>query len=276
MQILKNVEELISYRRSLPSNSNVGLVPTMGALHKGHQSLIQRSVANNSHTILSIFVNPTQFGPTEDFEKYPRTLQKDCEIAKSCGVSAVFAPEITEMYPNNDEITLHPPKNMGYIFEGFIRDGHFDGVLQIVLKLFHLIQPHFAYFGQKDAQQLLIIKRLVKDTFLPLKIIPCPTIRDTDGLALSSRNIYLSATQRQHALEIPQSLQYIKELINNGTEDTKTLIKSAKQILKNITLDYLAITDYNLQEISTIQPNNSLVLIAAKVGNTRLIDNLWL
>ncbi|CBG39420.1 pantoate--beta-alanine ligase [Helicobacter mustelae] len=273
MQILKTPKELQEYRKNL--TSNIGLVPTMGALHAGHQSLMQKSLSQNTHTIVSIFVNPTQFGPGEDFEKYPRSFDRDCALCKELGVSAIFAPKAESIYSNRDEITLNPPKNMGYVFEGFIREGHFAGVLQIILKLFHLAQPTHAYFGQKDAQQLLILQRLVADTFLPITIIPCPTLRDTDGLALSSRNVYLSSTERNHALEIPRSLEQIQKLVKNGVSDARILLESAKKILQNVQLDYLALVNYDLQEIPEILPLRSLVLIAAKVGNTRLLDNLW-
>lgn len=164
---------------------------------------------------------------------------------------------------------------MGYVFEGFIREGHFDGVLQIVLKLFNLTQAHFAYFGQKDAQQLLLIKRLAQDFFLPIQIVPCPTIRDTDGLALSSRNIYLSTQERQIALQIPKALECIKNLVQQGERDCKFLLDTAKKQLVDIQPDYFEITDFNLNMLDSIQHQNALVLIAGRVGKTRLLDNLW-
>lgn len=275
MQVLTTIQELKDFKKSLIHQDTLGLVPTMGALHKGHQSLMQKSTQQNTHTIVSIFVNPTQFGPTEDFNKYPRTLEKDCEICQKLGVSAVFAPQITEMYQKEDEITLNPPKSMGYVFEGFVRENHFNGVLQVVLKLFNLIQPHFAYFGQKDAQQLLILKRLVQDMFLPLTIIPCETIRDADGLALSSRNIYLSEEERTIALEIPKALQKMETLFKQGCNSSKELIAQAKTCISHVELDYFTITDYNLHITSTPKHNEAIALIAGKVGKTRLLDNLW-
>lgn len=179
------------------------------------------------------------------------------------------------MYQNDDEITLNPPKSMDSVLEGFIRKGHFDGVLQVVLKLFNLVRPNFAYFGQKDAQQLLILKRLVKDMFLNLEIIACPTIRDSDGLALSSRNIYLSAKEREIALEIPRSLQVIKALFMQGEDRVEVLLTEAKKELKHVLLDYFEIRDFDLKPITHAKSQQSIALIAAKVGKTRLLDNFW-
>ncbi|PAF41462.1 pantoate--beta-alanine ligase [Helicobacter sp. 11S03491-1] len=268
--------EFQDYRRQLHKDVCIGFVPTMGALHEGHLSLIKASKQNNTHTVVSIFVNPTQFGANEDFTQYPRDIQKDFKICQEAGVDVVFAPEISQMYPNNDEISINPPKNMGYIYEGFIREGHFNGVLTIVLKLIHLICPHHIYFGQKDAQQLLLIKRLVSDTFLPTKVIPCPTQRDFDGLALSSRNIYLSPQDRKEALKIPIALQNIKKAIQEGEINTSVLIELGKKELKGLEVAYLDACDYNLVQIQKIRQNASIILIAAKVGKTRLIDNLWI
>ncbi|WP_104697083.1 MULTISPECIES: pantoate--beta-alanine ligase [unclassified Helicobacter] len=275
MQILKTIEEVRKFRASLKSDDTLGLVPTMGALHQGHQSLVLESKKHNTRTLVSIFVNPTQFGINEDFDKYPRVFDKDCKICESLGVDAIFAPTISQIYQKQDEITLNPPKSMGYVLEGFIRENHFNGVLQIVLKLFNLTQPHFAYFGQKDAQQLLILKRLIQDMFLPIEIVSCPTIRDTDGLALSSRNVYLSQEERKIALEIPQALQAIQQLFNNGETSSHKLLEEAKKYIKNVMLDYLVITDLDLKNITSVKLGESLALIAGKVGNTRLLDNLW-
>lgn len=276
LEVIENIKDLKKYRNSLPKDSSIGLVPTMGALHNGHKSLITHSKNQDTHTIVSIFVNPTQFGENEDFDKYPRNLSKDIEFCEQSGVNVVFAPKANEIYHNDDEISIKPPKNMGYVYEGFIRKGHFEGVLRIVLKLLHLTCPHNAYFGQKDAQQLLIIKRLVQDTFLPTKIIPCPTQRDTDGLAMSSRNIYLSKSEREEALSIPRSLQKIAQAIQSGETKTSILIELAKMELANMDVEYLDICDHNLNPIREIQKNESIALIAAKVGKTRLLDNLWI
>lgn len=271
-RILKTIQELKEWRESI--SGSLGFVPTMGALHAGHLSLLEASKAQNSHTLLSIFVNPTQFGANEDFGKYPRTLESDIALAQ--GVDAIFAPEISQMYPSKDEITLNPPKLMGYVYEGAIREGHFAGVLQVVLKLFNLSRPTRAYFGQKDAQQLLILQKMVKDFFLPLEIVPCPIVRDTDGLALSSRNIYLSKEQRTLALAIPQTLQKIATLISQGEREVKKLYEFGMSELKDLQVDYLAFCNHSLEPIERIIPSSTLILLTCRVGNTRLLDNIWI
>lgn len=270
--ILKTTQELREWRESI--SGSLGFVPTMGALHAGHLSLLEASKAQNSHTLLSIFVNPTQFGANEDFGKYPRTLESDIALAQ--GVDAIFAPEISQMYPSKDEITLNPPKLMGYVYEGAIRGGHFAGVLQVVLKLFNLSRPTRAYFGQKDAQQLLLLQKMVKDFFLPLEIVPCPIVRDTDGLALSSRNIYLSKEQRELALTIPQTLQKIATLISQGEREVKKLYEFGMNELKDLQVDYLAFCNHSLEPLEFIIPTQTLILLTCRVGNTRLLDNLWI
>lgn len=270
--ILKTIEELKEWRKTI--NAPLGFVPTMGALHAGHLSLLKASMAQNPHTLLSIFVNPTQFGANEDFGKYPRTLQADIALAQ--GVDAIFAPESKEMYKSDDEITLNPPKLMGYVYEGAIRKGHFDGVLQVVLKLFNLTSPTRVYFGQKDAQQLLLLQKMVKDFFLPLEIVPCPIVRDEDGLALSSRNIYLSKEEREIALRIPQTLQKISHLINKGEKDVETLHAFGMKELEGMQVDYLAFCNHALEPLEQIIPTQTLILLTCKVGNTRLLDNLWI
>ena len=270
--LLKTAQELKKWRESI--TGSLGFVPTMGALHAGHLSLLQASKAQNSHTLLSIFVNPTQFGANEDFGKYPRTLESDIALAQ--GVDAIFAPEISEMYPNKDEITLNPPKSMGSVYEGAIREGHFAGVLQVVLKLFNLSSPTRAYFGKKDAQQLLILQKMCKDFFLPLEIVPCEIVRDTDGLALSSRNVYLSKEERALALSIPQTLQKIASLIAQGESDVAKLYDFGMNELKDLQVDYLAFCNHSLEPIKSIIPSQTLILLTCKVGNTRLLDNLWI
>ena len=270
--LLKTTQKLKKWREGI--TGSLGFVPTMGALHAGHLSLLQASKAQNSHTLLSIFVNPTQFGANEDFGKYPRTLESDIALAQ--GVDAIFAPEISEMYPNKDEITLNPPKSMGSVYEGAIREGHFAGVLQVVLKLFNLSSPTRAYFGKKDAQQLLILQKMCKDFLLPLEIVPCEIVRDTDGLALSSRNVYLSKEERALALSIPQTLQKIASLIAQGESDVAKLYDFGMNELKDLQVDYLAFCNHSLEPIQSIIPSQTLILLTCKVGNTRLLDNLWI
>ncbi|GAA9866824.1 pantoate--beta-alanine ligase [Helicobacter pylori] len=275
MRALETIATLREYRKSL--KESVGFVPTMGALHKGHQSLIERSLKENSHTIVSVFVNPTQFGPNEDFNAYPRPLEKDLALCEGLGVNAVFVPEMSEMYPYEAEqrLKLYAPKFLSSSLEGAVRKGHFDGVVQVVLRLFHLVNPTRAYFGKKDAQQLLIIQHLVQDLLLDIEIAPCEIVRDSDNLALSSRNVYLNATQRKQALAIPKALENIKQAIDKGEKACEKLKKLGLEILENLEVDYLEFCNYKLEPLKTIEPTNTLVLVAARVGKTRLLDNLW-
>ncbi|WP_139532759.1 pantoate--beta-alanine ligase [Helicobacter pylori] len=275
MHVLETIATLREYRKSL--KESVGFVPTMGALHKGHQSLIERSLKENSHTIVSVFVNPTQFGANEDFSAYPRPLEKDLALCERSGVSAVFLPKIDEMYPYEAEqrLKLYAPTFLSHSLEGAVRKGHFDGVVQVVLKMFHLVNPTRAYFGKKDAQQLLIIQRLVKDLLLDIEIAPCEIVRDSDHLALSSRNVYLNATQRKQALAIPKALENIKQAIDKGEKACEKLKKLGLEILKNLEVDYLEFCNHKLEPLKTIEPTNTLILVAARVGKTRLLDNLW-
>ncbi|GAA8546546.1 pantoate--beta-alanine ligase [Helicobacter pylori] len=275
MRVLETIAALREYRKSL--KESVGFVPTMGALHKGHQSLIERSLKENSHTIVSVFVNPTQFGANEDFNAYPRPLEKDLALCEGLGVSAVFTPKIGEMYPYEIEqrLKLCAPTFLSHSLEGAMREGHFDGVVQVVLRLFHLVHPTRAYFGKKDAQQLLIIQHLVKDLLLDIEITPCEIVRDSDNLALSSRNVYLNATQRKQALAIPKALENIKQAIDKGEKACEKLKKLGLEILETLEVDYLEFCNHKLEPLKTIEPANTLVLVAARVGKTRLLDNLW-
>ncbi|AZL51601.1 pantoate--beta-alanine ligase [Helicobacter pylori] len=275
MRALETIAALREYRKSL--EESVGFVPTMGALHKGHQSLIERSLKENPYTIVSVFVNPTQFGANEDFSAYPRPLEKDLALCEGLGVNAVFAPEVSEMYPYEIEqrLKLYAPKFLSSSLEGAVRKGHFDGVVQVVLRLFHLVNPTRAYFGKKDAQQLLIIQHLVKDLLLDIEIAPCEIARDSDHLALSSRNVYLNATERKQALAIPKALENIQQAIDKGEKACEKLKKLGLEILKNLEVDYLEFCNHKLEPLKTIEPTNTLILVAARVGKTRLLDNLW-
>ncbi|GAA8861258.1 pantoate--beta-alanine ligase [Helicobacter pylori] len=275
MWVLETIAALREYRKSL--KESVGFVPTMGALHKGHQSLIERSLKENPHTIVSVFVNPTQFGANEDFSAYPRPLEKDLALCEKLGVSAVFLPKIGEMYPYEAEqcLKLYAPAFLSRSLEGAMRKGHFDGVVQVVLKLFHLVHPTRAYFGKKDAQQLLIIQHLVKDLLLDIEITPCEIVRDSDNLALSSRNVYLNAIERKQALAIPKALESIKQAIDKGEKACEKLKKLGLEILETLEVDYLEFCNHKLEPLKTIEPTNTLVLVAARVGKTRLLDNLW-
>ncbi|TPH82747.1 pantoate--beta-alanine ligase [Helicobacter pylori] len=275
MRVLETIATLREYRKSL--KESVGFVPTMGALHKGHQSLIERSLKENSHTIVSVFVNPTQFGANEDFNAYPRPLEKDLALCEGLGVNAVFLPKTNEMYPYEIEqrLKLYAPTFLSHSLEGAMREGHFDGVVQVVLRLFHLVNPTRAYFGKKDAQQLLIIQHLVQDLLLDIEITPCEIVRDDDNLALSSRNVYLNATQRKQALAIPKALENIKQAIDKGEKACEKLKKLGLEILETLEVDYLEFCNHKLKPLKTIEPTNTLVLVAACVGKTRLLDNLW-
>ncbi|WQW02184.1 pantoate--beta-alanine ligase [Helicobacter pylori] len=275
MWVLEAIAALREYRKSL--KESVGFVPTMGALHRGHQSLIERSLKENSHTIVSVFVNPTQFGANEDFSAYPRPLEKDLALCEKLGVNAVFVPKIGEMYPYEAEqrLKLYAPTFLSHSLEGAMRHGHFDGVVQVVLKLFHLTNPTRAYFGKKDAQQLLIIQHLVQDLLLDIEITPCEIMRDDDNLALSSRNVYLSATERKQALAIPKALENIQQAIDKGEKACEKLKKLGLEILENLEVDYLECCNHKLEPLTIIEPANTLVLVAARVGKTRLLDNLW-
>ena len=272
MKILKTPKELQEYRKTL--SKSVGFVPTMGALHEGHLSLIKKARDENEHVIVSIFVNPTQFLPGEDLDKYPRKLEADLEICKRAGVDAVFIPTPEVMY-SEDEILIKAPKVKGYILEGFFRPGHFDGVLQVVNKLFNLTKPTRAYFGKKDAQQLYLINQMVKNFFFDIEIIPVDTVREKDGLALSSRNVYLSPQERKRALSISKALKRAAKL-SNTTNDIKKIEEEMKKILDVDKLQYIAFVDRDFNYIDKIQKGNTIILIAAYVGNTRLIDNIWI
>ena len=272
MKILTTPNEIIEFRKNL--KGSVGFVPTMGALHQGHLELIKKARNENENVIVSIFVNPTQFLPGEDLDKYPRKLESDFEICKRAGVDAVFTPNSKNMY-SEDEVLIKAPKVKGYILEGFFRPGHFDGVLQVVNKLFNLTKPTRAYFGKKDAQQLYLIKQMVKNFFFDIEIVEVDTIREKDGLALSSRNIYLSEEERKRALSISKALKRAAKL-SNSLKDTEKLKEEMLKILDVDELQYIAFVDREFNYIKEIKPNNTIILIAAKIGETRLIDNIFI
>jgi len=257
-------------------SGKVGFVPTMGALHNGHISLIKRAREENDFVIVSIFVNPTQFLEGEDLDKYPRRDKADIEICKKAGVDIVFMPTIDSIY-NKDELRIEAPKIRGYILEGAKRPGHFDGVLQIVMKLLNIVRPTNAYFGKKDAQQLALITQMVRDYFVDTNIIPCEIVRDSDGLALSSRNIYLSKDERQRALLLSQSLKKAATLISKGVLECSKIEDEMKTILSGADkVDYVAIVDREFNELKEVKIGNTIVLVAAFIGTTRLIDNIWI
>lgn len=261
----------------------VGLVPTMGALHDGHKSLIERSVSQCDKTVVSVFVNPIQFCPGEDLDKYPRTLAEDEVLVKDAGADIVFAPSPKEMYGeghilSNDFLTyVIPPYFYVDKLCGKSRVGHFDGVCTVVNKLFNIVQPDFAFFGEKDRQQLVILKKMVKDLNIPVEIVPCPIVREESGLALSSRNKYLTPEQKEDALVLSKILFNIKACYNKGITDTKSLSETAYSYLNNAhSLEYLEFRDKNDLEEKLSADKDTIVFIALKIGNVRLIDNIAL
>ncbi len=276
MKIVHKISELKDILKDKKALS-IGLVPTMGALHQGHGSLIKKSVEDNDFTIVSVFVNPVQFGINEDFDKYPRTLEKDAKLAEELGADIVFAPSVDEMYQDTKELTLVcPPYSAINKLCGKSRPGHFDGVATVVSKLFNISQCTRAYFGQKDAQQLFIIKKMVKDLNLNVEIIPCPIVREKDGLALSSRNSYLGDEARNDALKLSKALNYAKELRKKGVNDKQLLCDSALKILEGTNVDYVEIVNPETFEDWKETDKKALMLIAAKIPptDTRLIDNM--
>ena len=277
MQLLRTIDTLDRFR-SNHSYKKVGLVPTMGALHDGHLSLIQQAKEHCDIVIVSVFVNPTQFGPTEDFSVYPRNIDQDLDQCERAGVDAVFLPSTNMMYPNHITTEVHVPK-LSSLYCGKTRPTHFKGVTSIVCRLFHLIHPQLAFFGEKDFQQLTIIKKMVQDLFMPVMIIGCPIVREQSGLALSSRNQYLSKQKQQQAAQLYQTLTLVKKAFQDGITTSKDLLDIVHSALNNtvFTLDYVAIVDETtLDPIQdTVTPGNR-ILIAATIEKTRLIDNLSL
>lgn len=277
LKIIHKISQIREITKNL--NVSVGLVPTMGALHSGHASLIEKSVKDNGFTIVSVFVNPVQFGINEDFDKYPRTLENDAQLCEKLGADVVFAPSVDEMYQDTRELTLVcPPYSAINKLCGKSRPGHFDGVTTVVSKLFNITKCTRAYFGQKDAQQLFIIKKMVKDLNFDIEIVPCPIIRESDGLALSSRNSYLDENARKEALKLSRALNYSKELWQKGIRDKDILRDSALKILEGLDVDYVEIVDPETFEDWQETGKKALMLIAAKIPptNTRLIDNMEL
>ncbi len=275
---VKELQELS--RAAKKTGKSIGLVPTMGALHEGHVSLIKASHAENDLTIVSIFVNPTQFGPNEDFEKYPRSLEKDCQAAKDAGADIVFSPTPSELYPHKDMTWVEITGSIVSVLCGRTRPIHFRGVATIITKLFHIAMPDKAYFGQKDAQQAEVIKRMIDDLFFPVELRIMPIVRENDGLAKSSRNIYLSSEERKAALVLYRSLIQAKELFVKGQHDPQALCSAVRDIISAeplSSIDYIEI--YSLPGLFPIHgkiTQNSLLAVAVKFGATRLIDNVVL
>ena len=284
MQILSDIAELRAVLRTLratddrPTPSNIGFVPTMGALHDGHRSLVRAARQRCDIVIVSIFVNPTQFGPNEDFRRYPRTLEQDCQMLEAEGVGVVFTPTAEAMYPPGAS-TFVDVEGVSDRLDGASRPGHFRGVATVVAKLFHIVQPGLAFFGQKDAAQVAVLRKMVRDLDFPLEIIVCPTVREPDGLAMSSRNRYLSAVERRQALTLSRSLHAAEIQVTRGEHRASALLQTVRATLQEepaIRVDYIAAVDPDtLLPIENVA-SGALLAVAAYVGTTRLIDNVLL
>jgi pantoate--beta-alanine ligase len=273
MKILRTRAELRAWRKHV---GEVGFVPTMGALHEGHLSLVRQAHAENPHVLASIFVNPLQFGPKEDLSRYPRPFEQDCALLEGEGVEALFAPNAEEMYPA-DRSTQVTEARVSEGLCGAARPGHFDGVCTVVLKLFNLAQPTRAYFGEKDAQQLRVIERMVRDLDVPVQVVRGPTVREADGLAMSSRNIYLSPADREAAPALYRALQTIRQACQAGERDARRLEQEGLNALEGTPLrvQYLEVRHPDsLARVDTVPSEGALALVAAYFGTTRLIDNL--
>lgn len=265
-------EKLAARRRA---GQAIGFVPTMGYLHQGHLSLVSRSKADNDVTVVSIFVNPLQFGKNEDLEKYPRDLERDAALLREAGVDFLFAPSVTEMYPQPMQTVVDLPK-LGSELEGEARPGHFAGVATVVTKLFNIVQPDAAYFGEKDYQQVTIIQQMVEDLAQPVRIVPVTTVRETDGLACSSRNVYLSKDERAAAVIVPKALAEAERLVRTGIRDVAALEARLLEFIRTEPLakpEVVAIRDpRTLAQIDTVT-GPALVLLYVHFGKTKLLDN---
>ncbi len=279
MQIFKTIESMRGASRAVrKTGQRLGFVPTMGALHDGHLSLVRAAKAQSHVVAASIFVNPTQFGPNEDFSKYPRSLERDCDLLQKEGVNFVFTPAVEEMYPPGGA-TFVAVEGLSDKLCGKSRPGHFRGVTTVVAKLFNIVEPDIAFFGQKDAAQVAIIRHMVGDLNIPIEIAVCPIVREVDGLALSSRNAYLDPQQRKTALVLSRALQKVKSIFDSGEKSALVLLAAGLEAFArepSVRLDYLEIVDpENLEPLGKID-KSALVAVAAFVGTTRLIDNVVL
>lgn len=283
MQVLESIAEVRAALGPMRQvGRRIGLVPTMGALHEGHLSLIRRARSTCDQTVISIFVNPLQFGPGEDYKRYPSDLERDLAISEREGVAVAFCPETGAMYPAPPQITVDPGR-LGDVLCGASRPGHFRGVLTVVAKLFHILQPDRAYFGQKDAQQLVLVRRMVEELNFPIEIVAGPTVREPDGLALSSRNQYLSPEQRANATVLYQALKCAEALLYSGVFEAARLEEEMADMIRETPgaeLDYARVVDAStLAPAGIIDPEGKrelLALVAVRFGATRLIDNLLL
>ncbi|SNB74053.1 pantoate--beta-alanine ligase [Thermoflexus hugenholtzii] len=276
MRVVHTIAEARAVRRALPGTW--GFVPTMGYLHEGHLSLVRRARAENDRVAVSIFVNPTQFGPHEDYARYPRDLERDLRLLEPLGVDLVFVPSVEEMYPPGFQ-TWVIVEEVSRPLEGASRPGHFRGVATVVAKLFNILQPDRAYFGQKDAQQTVVIRRMVQDLNIPVEIVICPTVREPDGLAMSSRNTYLNPEERRAATVLFRALQAAKARYEAGERDAEGLREAMREVIRAEPLariDYVSVADpETLQELERVE-GPALLSLAVYIGTTRLIDNIML
>lgn len=279
---LSRVSSISECRRALgaeqEAGNRIGFVATMGHLHEGHLSLVDRARESTDCVVVSVFVNPLQFGPSEDFEAYPRDLDRDLDLCADHRVELVFAPDEAEMYTQTPVIRV-TMRGVTDGFEGAARPGHFDGVLTVVMKLFQIIQPDVAVFGQKDAQQAAAIRRMVSDLAVPVEIVVAPTVREEDGLACSSRNVFLSRLERDSATRLYGALRHAQELVTKGERDVNQLEAAMRDVLSaddRIRLEYAAVVDgRSFRPLEVVAPG-ALAAVAARIGSTRLIDNVWL
>ena len=277
MQIFRTAVELRRWSRNarLESGNIVGLVPTMGALHAGHASLIRAAASSCNHVAVSIFVNPTQFGPKEDYARYPRAFDSDCALAATSGATAIYAPAVEDLYPPGAS-TFVDVEQLSNRLDGLSRPGHFRGVATVVTKLLIAAEADRAYFGQKDAAQVSLIRRMVTDLRIGTEIVVCPIVRDADGMALSSRNAYLSPTERTQALLLSRAIRQIESLVSSGERDANALINTARDIFQSepaVRIDYIECVNWSTLEPVKVATSGTLFAVAAYVGTTRLIDN---
>jgi len=277
MKVARSIAELVGLRAEVPAGHRVGFVATMGALHAGHASLIEQARAQSDTVVVSIFVNPLQFGPGEDYARYPRPLDADLERCAELGVDLVFVPAVGDLYPPGRQVSVSAG-TMGTVLEGAVRPGHFDGVLTVVLKLFNLVRPQIAVFGRKDAQQLACVARMAVDLNLDVRVVGGPTVREPDGLALSSRNVFLSPADRGLALSLVSALeQAAAQPTLAGALDAAWAVLDEASLEPGFELDYLAaVNPETFAEVATDHPGDVLLVVAAKIGAVRLIDNVIL
>jgi pantoate--beta-alanine ligase len=277
MQIFRTAVELRRWSRNarLESGNIVGLVPTMGALHAGHASLIRAAASSCNHVAVSIFVNPTQFGPKEDYARYPRAFDSDCALAATSGATAIYAPAVEDLYPPGAS-TFVDVEQLSNRLDGLSRPGHFRGVATVVTKLLIAAEADRAYFGQKDAAQVSLIRRMVTDLRIGTEIVVCPIVRDADGMALSSRNAYLNPAERAQALLLSRAIRQIESLVSSGERDANALINTARDIFQSepaVRIDYIECVNWSTLEPVKVATSGTLFAVAAYVGTTRLIDN---